>query len=652
MIILKRIAASWLCISCFTMVTAQEVAHKVIRVSELNEVTVTSSRVPLKLSQAPRMVRILDREAIAAVPAQSINDLLKYVTGVDVRQRGPFGAQTDISLRGGTSEQIAILLNGINICDPQTGHNTADFPVDISEIERIEVLEGPAGRVYGTSSLVGAINIVTRTEEKTSADVHMEGGSYGYMAAGARANVVSGQFNNQISGGYTKSDGYSRSKTGKLNSDYKNARLLYTGNYSGKEADVRLLAGFTQKDYGSNTFWSAKFDEQFEHTEKYHLSMQAQTKGKLCFSPSVYWRRNIDRFEMVRGSEEKIPFNYHRTDVYGLNINSFVEWKLGKTAFGAEFRNEDLVSGNLGEPLNKPRHINNTNREYLFGLNRSNISFHLEHNLVLQRFTLSAGIIAVKNTWNERGFRFYPGADASLRVSDGLKVYASFNTSLRMPSFTDLYYSVEGYKADKFLKPEEITAYEFGVKYLSNLLKATSSVYYHHGKNMIDWIKDTRQAEEAKWQSVNHTKINSVGFEATCALNFLSLFPSQTLLRNITLSYSYIDQNKAIEPYIQSKYSLEYLKHKFIAGLNVNIFSKLYLNAAYRYQNRVGNYQKIDGSLERYGSVGLLDLRIAWEAQKYKIYAELNNLLNKTYYDYGNTPQPGFWFLCGINYRF
>lgn len=142
---------------------------------ELEEVQVTGSRVPLSVSQAARIVTVLDRKAIAAAPVQSVNDLLKYAAGVDVRQRGDMGVQTDISIRGGTFDQITILLNGINICDPQTGHNAADFPVEMSEIERIEVLEGPAGRVYGTSSLVGAINIVTRTEEESGAEVFADG---------------------------------------------------------------------------------------------------------------------------------------------------------------------------------------------------------------------------------------------------------------------------------------------------------------------------------------------------------------------------------------------------------------------------------------------------------------------------------------------
>ena len=126
----------------------------------LADVGVNGSRAPLTIGQAARMVTVLSREDIAQAPVQSVNDLLKYAVGVDVRQRGALGSQTDVSIRGGTQEQITVMLNGINICDPQTGHNVLDLPIQLSEIVRIEVLEGPAGRIYGTSSLVGAINIV------------------------------------------------------------------------------------------------------------------------------------------------------------------------------------------------------------------------------------------------------------------------------------------------------------------------------------------------------------------------------------------------------------------------------------------------------------------------------------------------------------
>ena len=115
----------------------------------LEAVSVTGSRILMELGQSARIVSVLDSAAIAAIPASTVTDLLKTAVGVDVRQRGGLGVQSDISIRGGTSDQIAILLNGINISDPQTGHNAADFPVDLRDIRRIEILEGPAVPALG-----------------------------------------------------------------------------------------------------------------------------------------------------------------------------------------------------------------------------------------------------------------------------------------------------------------------------------------------------------------------------------------------------------------------------------------------------------------------------------------------------------------------
>lgn len=619
---------------------------------ELEEVEVTGSRVPLTVSQAARIVTVLDREAIAAAPVQSINDLLKYAAGVDVRQRGDMGVQTDISIRGGTFDQITILLNGINICDPQTGHNAADFPVELSEIERIEVLEGPAGRVYGTSSLVGAINIVTRIAKDSGAEVFADGGSYGYFNGGAIVSHVRNGLSNQVSGSYSRSDGFSRSKAGNLNADFKYARLFYQGRYENDQVDVRWHAGFTNKDYGANTFYSTLSDEQFEHVRKHYTAVQAETKGNVYhFKPSVYWNRSDDRFEFYRGMPEKSPFNYHQTDVYGVNLNNYIQTFLGKTAFGAEFRNEGVRSTSLGEPLNSPVKVPGADADFTLGLNRTNLSFHLEHNIVLRRFTLSAGVIAVKNTGNEMKFRFYPGVDASYQFARDWKVYASYNTSLRMPTFTELYYSVGGHKADKYLKPEEMQAVEVGVKYLRPGIRGTLSLYRYHGTDMIDWIKDISQGDDAPWQSVNHAVINTMGAEASVLVDIRELMQRDAFVRSVNVSYSYIDQDKETTPNLQSKYALEYLRHKFVAQVNFKIWKLLEMNVSYRWQDRMGNYQK-GNSMMPYEPYSLVDARLSWNAPQYKIYVEGNNLLNKTYYDHGNIPQPGIWVRAGASYRF
>lgn len=616
----------------------------------LDEVSVTGSRAPLTRSQSARMVTVLDRATIAAAPVQSVNDLLKYAAGVDVRQRGPIGAQTDVSVRGGNYEQVTILLNGINICDPQTGHNAFDFPVDISEIERIEVLEGPAGRVYGTSSLLGAINIVTRMPDKSTMDAHLEGGSYGYLNGGARLNVAKGVWNNQLSGSYVRSDGYSRNKQGGLNADYTGGKAFYQGRYDDDEITVKWHAGLSVKDYGSNTFYGAKWDDQFEHTLKTYTAVQAETKtGRFHLMPSIYWNRNMDRFELFRNAEATYPFNYHRTDVYGVNLNSYFDWTLGRTAIGAELRNEDLVSTNLGEKLDNPQHVHGTERDYEYGLNRTNISFVAEHNIILNRFTLSAGLVAVKNSWNHMNMRVYPGIDAAYRIGDSWKVYASYNTSLRMPSVTELYYSVGGHKADKYLKPEELSAVETGVKYNRDGIKASANVYYNHCKNLIDWILDENEGDETLWKSVNFTKVNAIGVEASVDLDFIRLLPSQHTLRSFNVAYSYINQDKEEHDGVQSQYSLEYLRHKLVANLQLNIWSNLNMGVNFRYQDRTGIYADTEGNVKDYSPYSIVDARMTWNASKYKLYVEANNLFNKTYVDFGSIPQPGIWVMAGAS---
>ena len=573
--------------------------------------------------------------------------------GVDVRQRGPIGAQTDISIRGGTSEHIAILLNGINICDPQTGHNAFDLPVDISEIERIEVIEGPAGRVFGTSSLLGAVNVVTRKADGSGGEVHASGGSFGYADAGARFSLASGKWRNQVSGGYTRSDGYSRSKDGHLNADYEGGRAFYQCGYEDRNLSVSWHAGMSVKGWGSNTFYSTLSDEQYEHTNKYYTALKAETAvGKFHLRPSVYWNRYLDRYEFYRGDPGRSPFNYHRTDVMGLNLDSWFDWALGRTAFGAEFRNEDIVSTTLGEPQDEPKPIHGTDRSYGLGLNRTNLGLYLEHNVVWRGLTVSAGFTAVRNTWSEMPFKLYPGIDASYALTGSLKAYASFNMSLRMPSFTELYYSVDGHKADKHLKPEEMTAVEVGLRYARNGVVATLSVYRHWGRNMIDWIMDTSLGEDAVWTSVNHARINSTGVEADARLDLCHIIPNQGVLRSLSVAYAYIDQNQRREEGVQSLYALEYLRHKFVAKLGVSPLPCLNLDVSYRYQYREGSYTDTGGVNRNYRPYSLVDARLAWNKSRYSFYVEANNLFDTDYVDYGNVPQPGLWVMAGVRFGF
>lgn len=656
----REVVCSVLSVATLTYASAESVSTNPVvtdsistttaREMMLEEVSVTGSRAPLTKSQAARMVTVLERADIQQAPVQSINDLLKYAIGVDVRQRGPIGAQTDISIRGGTSDQIILLLNGINICDPQTGHNAMDLPVDLSEVVRIEVLEGPAGRIYGTSSLVGAINIVTRPARQSGTDITLEAGSFGYGKVSGRTNLKSGRWNNQLSAGYSRSDGYSRSKAGTLNTDFSGSKAFYQGQYEDEDMRLNWHLGIADKGWGSSTFYASpkwQADDQYEHTTKLYSAIQGETRrGRLRLGGNIYWNQNRDRYEGYRNMPGKMKFNYNRTDVYGASLSSYFDWIAGRTTFGAELRNEDLVSGNLGEPLPRTHHIAGTDRDYTLGLNRTNISGFLEHNLLLSRFTLSAGLVATKNTWSNMNMTVYPGIDLSYRPAPQWVLHASYNTSLRMPSFTEMYYKLQGYKADPHLKPEEMSALEAGVAYHRKGLNLSATVWHHHGRNMIDWIMDTSAGNAAEWRSVNHTKINSIGVELTAGYSFPLLAGR---LSSVKASYSYIDQDKEQETNIVSQYALEYLRHKFVANALLQLTDRLALNMNFRWQDRIGSYTDFEGTVNDYKPFALLDARLTWAQKKWKIYVEANNLFDTSYVDYGHVPQPGLWFIGGLS---
>ena len=494
--------------------------------------------------------------------------------------------------------------------------------------------------------------------------MNAEGGSYGYANAGGRfshSTLLSphSSTTNSLSVNYSRCDGWSRAKEGGQNTDFSGAKAFYQGQYEGKNLQLHWHAGMADKGWGSSTFWASpkwQADNQYEHTTKIYTALQGETKwGLLHIAPSIYWNQNRDRYEGYRGRPEKMAFNYNRTNVCGISLSSYFDWSQEsgdrsqesgvrmRTAFGAEVRNEDLVSGNLGEPLEKPIHICGTDRDYTLGLNRTNISAYMEQNFLLKNLTVSAGLVAVKNTWSDMNLRVYPGVDVSYRPHPYWTLHASYNTSLRMPSFTEMYYKVQGYSADPHLKPEEMSAVELGINCQFSIINCQLCLWHHHGTNMIDWIMDTSQGDAAVWQSVNHTTINSYGIEAG--------FNVQCSLFNLQCHYGYINQDKKQEEGIVSQYALEYLRHKLVASAKVPIIAHLTLGLDCRWQDRVGSYTDFDGKVCDYEPYALVDARLTWQQPKWKVYIETNNLFDTRYRDFGLVEQPGRWVIVGFGLK-
>ena len=621
-----------------------EVAEDTLSRSELrlDEVVVTGSRAPLTLQESAKIVSVITRDDIHRAAAESINDILKLATGVDVRQRGGFGVQTDISVRGGNFDQITILLNGVNISSPHTGHLSADFPVSPEDIERIEVLEGPAARVYGTSAFNGVINIVTR-QTGNGAQVHLVGGQYGYAGGNASIGATLGTFHSQLSGGYTRCDGATP------NSDFSSTRLFYQGNATiGSNVKVNGQVGYSYKPYAANTFYGASSTDQWESNERWMAAVGADIQmGRIHLSPQLYLNRWYDHYQWHK--DNPAGENFHKVESKGASLNAWMESLLGRTSLGFEVRDERIRSTKLGKLLPEDEwqttggHDGKDDVLYKYRDQRANVSAFLEHDVLLKQWTVSLGLMANLNDGLDTKWRFYPGIDVSYRPTEAWKLYASWNMGLRMPTFTDLYYSGANIEGNSDLKPEKTTDYQIGGRYTTRGFIAEVQGFYSHKKNMIDWVtyNDANKVSDGIFHSVNF-QMDNKGAEINLQMLPRQLWGENALVRKIGVQYSYIYEESDYDvDVIMSKYAMDYLRHKVIVSADSKIWKNLNLSLSWRWQDREGKNNP---------AYALLDGRLSWDTAKWSAYIDGSNLFDKKYYDYVSIPQPGSWFRFGVRF--
>ena len=621
-----------------------EVAEDTLSRSELrlDEVVVTGSRAPLTLQESAKIVSVITRDDIHRAAAESINDILKLATGVDVRQRGGFGVQTDISVRGGNFDQITILLNGVNISSPHTGHLSADFPVSPEDIERIKVLEGPAARVYGTSAFNGVINIVTR-QTGNGAQVHLVGGQYGYAGGNASIGATLGTFHSHLSGGYTRCDGATP------NSDFSSTRLFYQGNATiGSNVKVNGQVGYSYKPYAANTFYGASSTDQWESNERWMAAVGADIQlGRIHLSPQLYLNRWYDHYQWHK--DNPAGENFHKVESKGTSLNAWMESILGRTSLGFEVRDERIRSTKLGKLLSEDEwqatggHDGENDKFYKYRDQRANVSAFLEHDVLLKQWTVSLGLMANLNDGLDTKWRFYPGIDVSYRPTEAWKLFVSWNMGLRMPTFTDLYYSGANIEGNSELKPEKTTDYQIGGRYTTRGFIAEVQGFYSHKKNMIDWVtyNDANKVSDGIFHSVNF-QMDNKGAEINLQMLPRQLWGDNALVRKIGVQYSYIYEESDYDvDVIMSKYAMDYLRHKVIVSADSKIWKNLNLSLSWRWQDREGKSNP---------AYALLDGRLSWDTAKWSAYIDGSNIFDKKYYDYVSILQPGSWFRFGVRF--
>ena len=587
------------------------------------------------VNQVAKIITTITREEIGRLKPQSIQDLLSYAASVDIQTRGSHGVQADVSIRGGSFDQSAILLNGINISNPQTGHYSFDIPINISDIERIEILHSPSAIVYGASAFSGGINIITKKNIDNELSAKVEGGSYGLFAGEIGGAYRIKNVDNRLSMGYKQSDGYIE------NSDYRIFNLLYGSRVNLKENKIDIQLGYNKKNYGANTFYSAAYPNQYDNTSSVLTSVKGEFGSKLKFLPSFYWNRHYDKFELIKNSGQS---NNHRSDVLGSNLNMQYHSKLGLTNFGLELRNESILSNVLGLMMSSPI------GDYTKKDNRLNLSYMLQHNIKYKGFTMAMGVLGFENTAFKQAFKLYPSLSVDYKINNNINVFSSYSQSSRLPTFTDLYYTTKTHIGNTDLKQEESESVELGSKYRNRYFLSYISGFWLGGKNMIDWVKKN---PDDKWESKNITKISKFGLEVGVKLFLNEMISSLKYPTTLKIDYSRMHQEVIKNEYI-SNYALNYLRDKLTAQLYLPLYrDKLSATISFRYQKRMGQYLKYEDlkptQKEDYPAFTTMDISLNYSLKNLNIYCNMNNIFNTKYFDLGNVPQPGFWLIGGVS---
>jgi iron complex outermembrane receptor protein len=584
---------------------------------ELKEIEVTATR-----SDAPtesfRLVAQMNREQIAVLPVRNIADLLTYLPGVDVRSRGSSQLQSDISMHGGTVEQVLVLLNGVPLTDIQTGHYTMNIPVSPDLIERIEVLQCTASRSSG--AFTGAINIITRDATEDRYMLQLSGGTNMDAASSLSGQWKRGDVRVNAAAGYARSNGYyapgatDKEHAALRNTDYQLANVYVQTRW--QSLDVQ--AGVQYKDAGLGTGYGYASTDQLDATRTVFASARYDspvTKHWTLSSYAVY-RGQFDRYEWHRGTVLNRHWTHNAQAAFQAQYSSSV----GRTMVGVEMQNAFIRSTNMGVH------------------NRWQATLHAGQHFLWNGWTASIGLAGHYNSW----CGWYGAGDAHIGytfLSSG-HVALSAARTLRMPTWTDMYYHAGVQRGNVDLKAEKAWQLALNARYAwywknAGRLLVNADLYYRWGEDIIDWTYDET---DSLYHATNQHRVNTFGIDCGAEYHY------NDWLRTVCLRYAYTTLSLDLMQ-TGSQY-LDHLRHKLTLEINhgIYVWSKGCVGADWslRWQQREGSYVDIDGTPGHpFQPVLLLDGSIYAELPYVRIALECTNMTNRHYYDYGGILMAG-----------
>ena len=590
---------------------------------ELDQVELMSSpRIEVDKGDNSISMLTISNEEIKQSTATNVSELLQQVAGIDIRRRGAEGMQADLYIRGGSFDQTLLLIDGIKVEDPQTGHHTMNMTIPLDVIEKIEIIKGSASRIYGQNAFTGAVNIITKEKIKNDFSIELSNGSFDQKSGGFTIQKELKSSDILFNYSRKESDGY------RYNTDYENDEFFIKSNFKIKDQEISTIGAFNERKFGANGFYASPAAiDQYEETQASLIGFSTTYRSdNLILKPKLYWKRNQDMYVYLR-QDPSVYRNLHISNKVGIEINASASNFLGNLGLGFDLSKVSLESNNLGE---RKRTMLNMFIEQQVKLNDDKIDF--TPGVAITYFSDVSTKLNYKNNFFNNLF-FYPGMDLGYRLDNNLKLYTNIGFTYRIPTYTDLFYSSPTTLGNENLKLEKALTKEIGLKYLKDDFNFNFSLYQRDASDIIDYVRNN---ESDPWQANNIREINTNGFELNMGYKFyLGSFRMQT----INIGYSNIDDELLETDFAFSRYALNTLKNQITGTYTFEINEKIYSTIAYKNAERSNE--------EKYT---VIDFRTSYKLDKFTLSVILNNILDTEYSETNLVPMPGFNSLVQINY--
>lgn len=637
---MKPIALCFLTSIIITHASAQE------RISELDPVTITTSINPEKASQTGRDLIVIKGERFANLPVHSVDELLRYLPGVEMQFRGPMGSQSDIVIRGGTFQQVLVIIDGMRLNDPNSGHFASYFPIAPAEIDRIEILKGASSAVYGSEAVGGVVHIITKTfaakntsslqKHRLNAIAQVTGGEYDFLNLNVggffddgTTSVAAGLLTNTTSG---------QAQRGALGFAHNNTASFSVNHHIGERWELKLRTAYDSRKFAAQNFYTTFASDTAD--EKVTTSWNQL---------GIVHNGKKDRMSLHLGYKDlDDQYKFNSASIANKSNSKLMqalltdEWKTSETTTitsGLQFIQKKIASNDRGT----------------HGVAQA-AAFAVLNQQLGNNFFINP---AIRVEWNERsGWEFIPQANISYRLAK-LQLRASAGKTIRDADFTERFnnynksFVASGRIGNPDLVAEHSFSYEGGADYfVTNNWKLSGTFFQRYHTDLIDYVTTPYANMPRKVNlsptgtyalAKNISKVTTTGAEAEIQ-HSIQLQNRQELWTSIGFTWLHSKSSSATPSFyissharFLSTFSLLYTSSRFSASVNGLYKKRDPQTSSVNIAKVSSDYFVLNAKLQASVVKNLVS-----------VFVEADNLFDKNYADLLGSQMPGRWLMGGI----